>query len=68
MTAKYQAFRTLSDGNRELTITKVMPNFEGAMESIFYLVEYMNRQDEPFDGFAGFSQGIYTVMMMYKVQ
>jgi malonyl CoA-acyl carrier protein transacylase len=45
-----------------------MPNFEGAMESIFYLVEYMNRQDEPFDGFAGFSQGIYTVMMMYKVQ
>ena len=57
----------LGDGNRELTITKATPNFEGAMETIFYIVEYMNRQDEPFDGFAGFSQGIYTVMMMYKV-
>jgi hypothetical protein len=67
MTAKHQAFKTLPDGDRVLTITKTIPNFEGVMETIFYLTEYMNRQDEPFDGFAGFSQGIYTVMMMYKV-
>jgi len=55
MRQKYLAFVPKPDGMRQAAITKTIPNYEGSMEAVYYIVEYMNRQDQPFDGFACFS-------------
>ena len=45
----------MPDGSQELAISKTQANFDNVLESVYYIIDYMNRQDEPFDGFAGFS-------------
>ena len=45
----------MPDGSQEPAISKTSANFVNVLECIYYIIEYMNRQDEPFDGFAGFS-------------
>ena len=41
-------------------------NYEGVFESIFLILDHMNKQNEPYDGFAGFSQGMFLVQIFYK--
>lgn len=43
MKAKYFSTVQLPDGGTEVTVTKVLPNFNGAMETIYYLAEFMNK-------------------------
>ena len=35
-------------------------------QSIVNLLEFINKQDEPFDGICGFSQGVYTLKTFIK--
>lgn len=59
MTLKYIPYRTAEDGSQELNISKTQANFHSVIDHVYYIVDYMNRQEEPFDGLAGFSQGVY---------
>ena len=66
MSFKYQPYRSLPDGHREIAITKAQSNVGHVIESTYHLIDYMNRQDEAFDGFAGFSQGNYQINSLMK--
>ena len=61
MTNIYSPYRNLPDGTQEIAISKTQANYENVIESIYYIVDHMNRQEEPYDGFAGFSQGFYQI-------
>ena len=49
----------MPDGSQEQALSKAQANFENVIESVYYIIDYINRQSEPFDGIAGFSQGVY---------
>ena len=53
-------------GQIEPPVLKTQVNYENTVESVYYIVEYMNRQEEPFDGFAAFSMGICQMQAVYK--
>ncbi len=36
-------------------MNKTQENYEKMTESIWYIIDHMNKQKEPYDGFAGFS-------------
>ena len=59
MITKHPPFRTLPDGSTTLAATKTQINFLDGIESVYHIVEIMNKQEEPFDGICGFSQGGY---------
>ena len=59
MTLKYAPYRSLPDGSTRMALLKSQVNFDDVIETNLYILEFMNRQDEPFDGFAAFSQGVY---------
>ena len=61
-----EPYRTLPDGKSELQINKTTMNYEGVFEAIFLILDHMNKQNEPYDGFAGFSQGMFLVQIFYK--
>lgn len=54
------------DGSQEADYSKVRPVFDRVLESTLYIVDYLNKQDEPFDGIAAFSQGVYQMQMLFK--
>ena len=66
MSMRYHPYRTRPDGQVEPAISKTQANFENVIESVYYIVDYMNRQQEPFDGIAGFSQGVYQMQAVFK--
>ena len=49
--------RRTADGSVEVTINSAETNYDEVTETVFYIVDFMNRQEEPFDGFCSFSQG-----------
>ena len=52
----------------DVKITKAQTNYEHFTETIDYIVDYMNRQEEPFDGYAGFSQGFYSIQAVLQAK
>ena len=67
LTEKYVPYRNLPDGSAELAIGKTQVNFMKAVETITEIIRFLNEQEEPFDGFAGFSQGVYTFQAVLKI-
>ena len=59
-------FRSLPDGSTRVSVFKTDANLDDVLESNLYIIEFMNRQDEPFDGFAGFSQGGQVLQTFFK--
>ena len=59
MTLKYEPYRTLPDGTKKFQLQKSIVNFDDVIATNLYILEFMNKQDEPFDGICGFSQGMY---------
>ena len=57
----------MPDGSTRLNLKKTEVNFDEIFEAALYLIEFMNRQEAGFDGFAGFSQGMQLVIALYKV-
>ena len=64
---KYEPFRNLPDGSTELALGKTQVHFMKAVETVTEIVRFLNEQEEPFDGFAGFSQGVYTFQAVLKI-
>lgn len=56
-----QMYNTLPDGKTELNVTKAIINYGGFQESILLMIDHMNKQELPYDGLAGFSQGYFIV-------
>ena len=54
-----EPYRTLPDGSVIATFTKSNVNFMDAIEACYYITEFINKQEEAFDGICGFSQGGY---------
>ena len=65
---KYKFWRTLDDGTLEYWASKAADNFEYQNETLQFLIGFLNIQDEPFDGFIGFSQGVYVIDAIYRAQ
>ena len=63
---QYKMLRTLKDGTRESAWSKVTPNYVRSVETIQFIFDFLNIQDEPFDGFIGFSQGVYMIQAVYR--
>ena len=47
----------MKGGEKALAITKAQFNFGQVIESTYDLLDYINKQEEPFDGIACFSMG-----------
>ena len=47
--------RRREDGSFEFLASQTERNTEDVIEYLYYIIDFMNRQDEAFDGFATFS-------------
>mmetsp|Transcript_26192 Transcript_26192/g.32746 ORF Transcript_26192/g.32746 Transcript_26192/m.32746 type:complete len:124 (+) Transcript_26192:39-410(+) len=43
MINKYIPYRNMPDGTQEVAISKTQANFENVIESIYFIIDYMNR-------------------------
>ena len=66
LTHNFYPFDVRSDGTVAPAVSKTEVNYGGILETAYYIIDYMNRQEEPFDGFAGFSQGVYAMQAVLK--
>ena len=57
--------QVLADGNLEPVRSLCQVNSVHIEGSLWHLIEFLNSQDEPFDGFAAFSQGMAFLLTFF---
>lgn len=62
----FKMFTIDDEGKRHFIVSLSQVNMRYAQETTLYIRNFLNSQDEPFDGFAGFSQGIATITSFFK--
>ena len=56
---KWLPYIKLEDGTITRYATKAIVNYEHFEQTFQFLTDFLNQQDQPFDGFLGFSQGVH---------